>query len=157
MRATTSKRGMWVAAVVGLLLVGVGTVCAFNLPGLGKYRHVKVVSGAVSLPVAKVSDGSAHFYKVTDGDREIRFFIVKGADGVLHTAFDACDVCFKEKMGYDQAGDFMVCKNCNQRFATNRIGPHTVGGCNPSYLPAAIGTDRVIIKVADLRAGAGFF
>lgn len=157
MKSTESKRVVWVAVIVGALLIGAASVFAFNLPGMGKYQKVKVANGVVAIPVAKVSDGAAHFYKFSEGGKEIGFFIIKGADGALHTAFDSCDVCFREKKGYVQQGDFMVCKNCNQRFATTRIGPHAVGGCNPSYLASSTDGNNVVIRATDLQAGARYF
>ena len=157
MKSTESKRVVWVAVIIGALLIGAASVFAFNFPGMGKYQKVKVTNGVVTIPVAKVSDGAAHFYKFTEGGKEIGFFIIKGADGALHTAFDSCDVCFREKKGYFQQGDFMVCKNCNQRFATTRIGPHAVGGCNPSYLASSTDGSNVVIRAADLQAGARYF
>jgi len=139
------------------LLAGVTAAVAFNIPGLGKYQKVQPVNGVVSVAVAKVSDGAPHFFRLTDGGKELNFFVVKGSDGVLHTAFDACDVCFKEKKGYLQAGDQMQCKNCNQKFAITRIGADSGGGCNPSHLPAKVDGKNVTISVSDLRAGARFF
>jgi len=150
----TIKYGMIICL---LLLAGVSAALAFNLPGLGKYEKVTPANGAVSIPVAKVSDGSAHYYRLEDGGKELKFFIVKGSDGIIHTAFDACDVCFKEKKGYVQAADKMQCKNCNQKFAITRIGAASGGGCNPSHLPAKIDAKTVSISVADLKAGARFF
>ena len=156
--ATKNSRGIrWGLFAVAVLLVGVTSVWALSLPGMGKYQKATVVNGVVTIPVAKVSDGEAHFYRFTDGGKDIGFFIVKGSDGALHTAFDACDVCYKEKKGYVRQGDAMICKNCNRQFATNRIGPHAVGGCNPSYLPSTTSGGSVVIKAADLQAGARYF
>ena len=45
---------------------------------------MKAVNGAVTVPVATVSDGKAHFYRFDDGGKEISFFVVKGSD-VLFT------------------------------------------------------------------------
>ncbi len=147
----------WTALTLAALLIGVGAVCAFTIPGLGKADKVKPVNGVVVVSLAKVSDGKAHFYRVADGGKEIGFFVAKGPDGAIHTAFDACDVCFREKKGYVQQGDNMVCKNCNKKFAITMIGPHTVGGCNPSYLEHAETGGNVVIKVADLKDGVRFF
>jgi uncharacterized membrane protein len=157
--AGKSKKAMlkWVILTATALLVGVGAVFAFNIPGLGKGERVKPANGAVTIPVAKVSDGAAHFFRFSDDGRDIGFFIVKGRDGALHVAFDTCDVCFKEKKGYVQQGDFMVCRNCNQRFASDRIGPHAVGGCNPTYLPARQSAGNIVISVNDLNSGARYF
>jgi uncharacterized membrane protein len=147
----------WSALTVTALLIGVGAVFAFNIPGLGKSEKVKPVNGAITIPLAEVSDGKAHFYRFADGGKDVGFFMVKGSDGALHAAFDACDVCFKEKKGYSPQGEFMICRNCNKKFAINRIGPHAIGGCNPSYLPHREAGGNAIVAVEDLRTGARFF
>jgi uncharacterized membrane protein len=152
------KNGMNFGLVVFLvLLAGVTAAFAFNLPGVGKYEKVKPVNGMVFVALNKVNDGTAHFYRLEESGKEFRFFIVKGSDGAIHTAFDACDVCFKEKKGYVQAGDKMQCKNCNQKFAITRIGASSGGGCNPSHLPAKVDGRGVSIAVSDLVGGARFF
>lgn len=153
------KNGVKYVVLAGVALLAAVTVAlGFSIPGLGgKFEKVKPVNGAVTVSAAKVSDGKAHYYKLEEGGKEIRFFIVKGNDGVLHTAFDACDVCYREKKGYEQKGEQMVCINCNQRFAIARIGAASAGGCNPSYLPAKIDAVNVRLSLADLKAGARFF
>jgi uncharacterized membrane protein len=150
-----SRKLTVVSVVAALVLVaGVLTVGAFSL---GKYEKVNASNGAVTIPVAKLADGKAHFYKFEDGGKEITFFAVKAADGSYKTAFDACDSCYKSKKGYEQAGDKMNCKNCNQKFAINRLGPNATGGCNPGYLPLQMSGKTISISVADLKAGAHYF
>ena len=144
------------AAVVAVFMFALTVVNATAFP-FGKYEKVKVVNGVVSIPTAKIRDDKARYYSYTDSGKEIKFFIVKASDGSFRTAFDACDACFREKKGYEQQGDKMVCKNCNMRFAVNRIGPHAVGGCNPSHLPAQITKDTIVISVEDLKQGARYF
>ncbi|QXE90888.1 DUF2318 domain-containing protein [Geomonas subterranea] len=154
----SSKKGFTTLLLVAIALVAMATVAfAFSLPGMGKYEKVKPAGGSVTIPVAKVSDGKTHYYKFADAGSEINFFIVKGSDGQLHIAFDACDVCYREKKGYEQQGDKMNCLNCNQKFAINRIGAASAGGCNPSHLPAKVDGGKVTISVGDLKAGARFF
>jgi len=150
----TTKRTVYGLAVIGTLLLGAVTVYAFSF---GKYEKVKAGNGVVSIPVAKVSDGKARFYKFEDGGKEIAFFAVKAADGSYKTAFDACDACFKSKKGYEQQGDRMNCKNCNQKFAINRLGPNATGGCNPGYLPHQLNGNTISIKADDLKDGARYF
>jgi uncharacterized membrane protein len=154
-----SRKSMlkWMLLIVTALLAGASVVLALNIPGLGKSERIKPVKGAVAIPIAKVSDGKAHFYRIDDGGKAIGFFVVKGSDGALHTAFDACDVCYQEKKGYVQDGDFMICKNCNKKFAVVRIGPHAIGGCNPSYLPHLQSAGNIVISINDLKTGARFF
>lgn len=147
----------WIVLTAALLLLGVATAFALNIPGLSKYEKVKSINGAVSIPVADLAGGKANYYRFTDGGKEIRFFVVKATDGTIKTAYDACDVCYQEKKGYEQNGDKMVCKNCNMKFATTRIGPHAVGGCNPSYLPGKQVGTNIVITVNDLKAGERYF
>lgn len=142
------------AIFIGGVLLAASGAAAFSL---GKYERVKAVSGAVSIPIAKVADGKAHFFKLADGGKEIAFFVVKGSDGTVKSAFDACDSCYREKKGYEQQGEKMNCKNCNQKFVINRIGPNTTGGCNPAYLPHRQADGTIIFTLADLQAGARFF
>lgn len=147
----------WAALTVAALLLGVTAVFAFNIPALGKYQKVKVLNGVVSIPVARLSDGSAHFYKFEDGGKDITFFAIRGSDGSYKTAFDACDSCYQAKKGYEQLGDKMNCKNCNQKFAVNRLGPNATGGCNPGYLPNQQNGNNISVSANDLKAGARYF
>ena len=121
------KRPWSGVAALALLLALVGV---FSLPApasalFGMFSDTKTLSpqgDAVTIPLADVSDGKAHFYVVSAGGKEIKFFAVKSADGKVRTAFDACDVCFHEKKGYTQDKEFMICNNCGMRFHSSRIG-----------------------------------
>lgn len=145
---------VWTGIVTVALLISAVTVFAFSL---GKYEKVTVSNGVATLAAAKLADGKAHFYKYEDGGKEITFFAVKSADGSIKIAFDACDACYKSKKGYEQQGDKMNCKNCNQKFAINRLGPNATGGCNPGYLPHQLKGSTISISVNDLKGGARYF
>lgn len=152
------KSGRKCAVSIGLSLLLMATAAfGFSIPGLSKFEKVKPVNGVVTIAVAKVSDGNAHYFRLIHGGRELKFFIVKGSDGVMHSAFDACDVCYREKKGYVQQGDQMICRNCNQKFAIARLSAASDGGCNPSHLPARVDAATVRISIADLMTGARFF
>ena len=114
-------------------------------------------AAGVEIPLADLADGKARHYswKAPDG-KEIRFFAIKSSDGVIRAAFDACDVCWPEHKGYRQEGDFMVCNNCGQRFASVRVN-EVKGGCNPSPLERRVDGDRLVITAADLQTGARYF
>ena len=153
--ATKKVNGfMWAGIISMALLISAVSVFAFSL---GKYEKVTVSNGTVTVPVSKLADGKAHFYKFEDGGKEIAFFAVKSVDGSIKTAFDACDACYKSKKGYEQQGDKMNCKNCNQKFAINRLGPNANGGCNPGYLPHQQNGNTISIQTSDLKAGAKYF
>jgi len=154
MAATRKKQVVWAGIVTVALLICAVSVFAFSL---GKYEKVKITGGVATIPVAKLADGKAHFYKFEDGGKEITFFVVKAADGNFKTAFDACDSCYKSKKGYEQQGDKMNCNNCNQKFAINRLGPNATGGCNPGYLPHQLNGNVLSITAADLKGGAKYY
>lgn len=154
MATNRTKRMVWAGIVTVALLVGAVSVFGFSF---GKYEKVTVTGGVATIPVAKLADGKAHFYKFEDGGKQINFFAVKAADGSVNTAFDACDSCYKSKKGYEQQGDKMNCKNCNQKFAINRLGPNATGGCNPGYLPHQLTGNTISVSINDLKGGARYF
>ena len=149
-----TKQVVMAGLVVLALLAGVVGVFAFSF---GKYETVKANNGVIALPVAKLADGKAHFFKFEDGGKEISFFAVRAADGSYKTAFDACDSCYSSKKGYEQQGDKMNCNNCNKKFAINRLGPNATGGCNPGYLPNQQNGGNILLKAADVNGGARYF
>jgi uncharacterized membrane protein len=134
------------------------TIFAFCFQGVDKCETVRAVDGVVTIPLAELSDGIAHFYRFNNGRKEIVFFVVRGSDGVIHTAFDACEVCcFRKNKGYMQQGYYMICLGCRERYATNMIGQVNGIGCKPHLLEHTEVGKNIIIRVGDLKAGARFF
>lgn len=154
---SSKSRGPLVMVMV-VLLIGVLSLAAWAFWG-GKnsgYPAVTAQSGVVAIPASQVSDGKAHFFSYRDGGTTINFFVLKSNDGVIRAAFDACDVCYRDKEGYRQQGDFMICNACEQRFASDKIN-EVKGGCNPAPLNRDVQDGKVLIRVADLQTGAWYF
>jgi uncharacterized membrane protein len=104
----------------------------------------------IKIPVSSITT-KASFYKYDSDGVDISYFAVKGDDGEVHVAVDACDVCFHAKEGYEQVGDEMRCRNCGLTFPIIDIGEkNTGGGCWPSFIPMKINEDSVIIEKSDL-------
>ena len=96
---------------------------------------------------------TARFYSFDSSGVDIRYFSVKDAQGNVHVAMDACDVCYAAKKGYKQNGEVMQCINCGKTFAITSIGTeNTAGGCWPSYLPMIIQENNIVIKITDLES-----
>jgi hypothetical protein len=110
----------------------------------------------VTYPVSLFIGGQAQFFEYKAGDITIKYFIVKSADGVIRSAFDACDVCWPAGKGYRQEGEDMVCNNCGRHFKTTMIG-EVHGGCNPAPLNQRIENNTVSIAVKDLLPGKQYF
>jgi uncharacterized membrane protein len=120
------------------------------------YKLVKAQDGVVSIPVSTFGDYRAKYYEYKFPEKTVSFFILKSSDGVIRAAFDACDVCFREKKGYRQEGDLMVCNNCGQLFPSERINIEK-GGCNPAPLERSTVGQNVVLKVSDIYLGVRYF
>lgn len=121
-----------------------------------KYQKVDAQNGIINIPVNSVNDGQAHYFTYNNNGQEIKFFILKSRDGIIRAAFDACDVCFPNKKGYTQSGEFMVCNNCGQRFHSSKINV-IQGGCNPAPVRRTVKDDQLVITAADIITGARYF
>jgi len=87
----------------------------------------------------------------------VTYFAVRGGDGEIRTAFDACDVCGGAK-GYKQQGTDIACINCGKVFKIDGLGTQNKGyGCWPSYLSHKVENGKVLIKTSELKAGASRF
>jgi uncharacterized membrane protein len=133
-----------------LMLVLALSVNGFAFWWGGKGETVTPENGAVAIPLADINDGKAHHFKVAASDgTEVNFFTLKSRDNVIRAAIDSCDVCYKSGKGYFQEDDFMVCENCGQKFASNRINV-IKGGCNPAPLRRTVVGDKLVISMADI-------
>lgn len=113
--------------------------------------------GSVHIPLADVSDGRARFYEYrASNSKTVRFFVIKSSDGVYRAAADACDVCFRSKLGYHQEGDDMVCNKCGRHFPSKDVNVIT-GSCNPDGIPRAVQGNTLLIAAAELDARAAMF
>jgi len=117
----------------------------------------EVTATEVSFPVQAFSDGQAKYFQYPAANGiTVRFFILRSSDGVIRAAYDACDVCWREGKGYYQDGDFMVCRNCGQRFASVKVN-EIKGGCNPAPLERTVVGNKLVIQTADILQGVQYF
>jgi hypothetical protein len=112
--------------------------------------------GLVRFSVAEFADGVAHDYTFMVDGGPVEFFVVQDKDGAIRAAYNACDVCYRAKLGYTQDGRVMVCSNCGNRFPIEQINM-VRGGCNPAPLERQLDGDALLIKAADLAAGLYYF
>ena len=132
----------------------------FSTSGLAfwgnKTKTMTPTNGSISIPLSDINDGKAHHFKVQASDgTQVTFFTLKSRDNVIRAAIDACDVCYKAGKGYFQEGNFMVCENCGQKFASNRINV-IKGGCNPAPLRRKVVKDQLVINMSDIDANSWY-
>jgi uncharacterized membrane protein len=141
--------------IAGSLLLPARSNALFG-PWASRYQSVEAENGLVRIPVQTINDGKAHYFTFKAGGKKINFFVLKSRDGIIRAAFDACDVCYPEKKGYSQLGDFMNCINCGQRFHSSKINV-LEGGCNPAPLRRTNNGEYLVIAVADIFSGSRYF
>ncbi len=150
-----------VLSVLLMLIVSLG----FSTQGVaGKFNFwnsepslLQQKNGQLEIPVSSINDGKAHHFRVKANDGTmVQFFTLKSQDGVIRAAMDACDVCYRSGKGYVQEGDYMVCQNCGQKFASNKINV-IKGGCNPAPLKRKVAGDNLVISMADIDANSWYF
>jgi uncharacterized membrane protein len=113
----------------------------------------------VSIDSSKLSDGNFHYYSHTIDGVRIKYFIVQDDNGEIHSAFDACEVCFGEKKGYTQDGDHARCENCGRTFSIYGLGTKNAngGGCWPGFLPHTLEGSKLKINTGYLESGSYLF
>ena len=144
--------------IAAMVLAGVlmtGMIPAYGFWG-GTPEKFVPREGAIRIPTDGIT-GQARFFTVTAaGGTAVTLFAVKGRDGVIRTALNACDVCFEAGKGYTQKGDSMVCLNCGRSFPIERIGTVS-GGCNPVPLGNRIEKGEVVIQMKDVDGMTRYF
>lgn len=143
------------ACFIGLLQIPINGKAFFGL-WESRHQNIQETNGQVLIPINNINDGQAHYFSYKSQGEKINFFVLKSRDGIIRAAFDACDVCFTKRKGYTQAGDFMICNNCGQRFHSTMINV-LKGGCNPAPLRRTIDGKHLIITATDIRTGSYFF
>ena len=145
--------------MLGLMLLTVIVVVGCSGNESGEY-----VTGAAVVEdgnVVKISldsiTGDLKKYQYDANGITVTYFAVRGSDGEVRTAFDACDVCGGYK-GYTQQGKDIKCNNCGRVFSIDGLGTKNKGyGCWPSYLSHTIEDGNIVIKTAELDAGKARF
>jgi uncharacterized membrane protein len=164
-RLTQEKKGGKTPFYIigALVLAGVGAFIALNFSDRSSTTVTADGSGSsgsaseLTFQVGDFQDGAPKYFSYdAPSGKTVKFFILKSSDGVIRAAFDACDVCYQNKKGYRQEGDFMICNNCGQRFTSTRIN-EVRGGCNPAPLERTIKGDQLVIASADILTGARYF
>jgi len=153
----TIRKNLKITTLLLLLIAAILSGCSNSASSAGKSGGlITPTNGKLEIPVADINDGKAHHFQVkSDDGTMVTFFVLKSADGVLRAAIDACDVCYRSGLGYYQEGDNMVCKNCGQKFASNKIN-EIKGGCNPAPLDRTVTGDMLVIQMKDINMNSWY-
>jgi uncharacterized membrane protein len=163
--AVNRSKGMMIGGVVaGILVLAFAAVSAGMLDSLFKKSPAESAKAAgvletaevVKIPLKALDSGKALFLSLESEGRPLYYFALKSRDGAYRAALDACDVCFRTNRGYRQEADQMVCNNCGQKFACDKIG-EVKGGCNPHPLAHKEEAGFMVVRKTDIVAGKDYF
>ena len=152
------RERLWMASVyasafIFIVLVTAEFIYAKSVSALSPATPVTFVNGEVRISLSQVSDGGLHRFEATENGNEIRFWLYQKPDGKVATVFDACQIC--GAVGFYKSAQGVICKNCAAPITGQSVG--TEGGCNPIPLKAEQISDVVVIREADVAAGAKWF
>ncbi len=155
---TTRRESLWMASVyvssfVFIFLVTAEFIYTKSVSALSPATEVTFKNGQVKISLTQVSDGDLHRFSANENGTTVRFWLYQKPDGKVATVFDACEIC--GGIGFYKGSNGVVCKNCAAPVNAQSVGMK--GGCNPVPLDAEIVSNEVVIKEADIAAGARMF
>lgn len=171
---TRVRRGRWltfrskrrhlskVEAVVATVLVMAAVITFVMVHRQERTASIAVevlpAGGDIRLATSTFENGQAHFYQYSTRRGEVRFFVIKTADGKVRAAFDACELCHTERRGYRQTRQMMVCNYCGRTSPVTEIDTvRARRDCNPVPIEAAVEGEQVLLKAISLLEGSRYF
>lgn len=89
-----------------------------------------VSGGDIVIQSADIAS-DASFFDYDANGITVQVFAVQASDGTVRLALNTCQVCNGSPYAYfQQDGDWFICQNCGNRFASDEIGIVS-GGCRP--------------------------
>jgi len=112
-------------------------------------ENITAQNGTITIDASALPKMASRHYRYREGRQSVKFFVVRDGQGVVRTAVDACEVCWREGKGYILKNGAMLCVNCGRSFPMNRIGL-VAGGCNPHPFQFKVENDSVLIATQEL-------
>lgn len=126
---------------------------------LGEKGETIIISNnQIQIPINGFEINKIRYFNTELDGKKIYYMVAKDASGTYRAAANACEVCFGARKGFRQEGEFMICNNCQNRFALNTLGV-IKGGCNPGPISSNIKVDnnQLIINSSELAQVANLF
>ncbi len=111
--------------------------------------------GDIAIGMKTLKEKVPEFYTFDLDGQRINFFVV-GINGNVQSYFDACAMCYPEKLGYRVEGKEIVCRACNLRYTADELKTGK-GSCHPIPLPGQIKNGFYIINKDAIKTGAKYF
>jgi len=149
--------GLVIVAAVCLLVLLANAGIQGALGGSDFERVRPGDDGMVRIGVDGLAPGQVRFYRfLNPGNQEVRFFVGRDTGGTVQVAFDANEICFKRKRGYDHQDGWLVCRVCEKAFRLSEINDGG-GGCKPIPVAHRVDGDQLVLAESDILRGWRYF
>lgn len=113
--------------------------------------------GSVRIDIGQLKPGQVRFFRYLNrGNQEVKFFVGRDGRGTVQVAFDASEICFRQKRGFEHQGDWMVCRKCEKAFRLAEVNDGG-RGCEPVPLEHRIEGTQLVLQENDILKGWRFF
>lgn len=148
----------WHGIVLVVVFFAVFVLADRQLDGGGKYERVGPDdNGMVRLDVGDLEAGDIRFYRFLNyGNQEVKFFVGRDRRGTVQVAFDANEICFKRKRGYNADGGWLTCRVCEKAFRLEGINDGG-GGCSPIPVAHRMDGEELVLAEPDILEGWRLF
>lgn len=147
--------------LIVLVFVALFLVADYALEGgfeKGGFRQVGPdPDGMIRIDVGDLDKGRVQFYRfLNPANQEVKFLVGRDRSGTIQVAFDANEICFKRKRGYNYNGGWLTCRVCEKSFRLAEVNDDP-GGCAPVAIRHEVEGDRLIIAENSMLEGWRYF
>ena len=89
--------------------------------------RIQAEDGVVQIPLVNIGPKAIFYQYKTRNNKTVRIFAIKTSDGEYRVGQNACDACYRKKMGYHQEGGDLVCNSCLRRTPSASVDTATDG------------------------------
>jgi len=120
-----------------------------------KHQKAPYNGSKVRIDVSLLKEGVPVFYAFEDGKVRIPFFVLN-VKNEIHSYFDACNECYRNKLGFRYDEGTLICNACNVRYQIYNL-KDGLGGCYPVRLKGTLNGGIYEIDKESLLQGKKYF
>jgi len=107
------------------------------------------------IDISNLKENQPEFYSVVLDGKTVIFFLIK-VNGEIQSYFDACQECFRNKLGFRFNEGCIQCKACDMKYPPGAL-KEGIGSCAPIHLKGSLQENRYIITREALIEGKKYF
>jgi uncharacterized membrane protein len=122
-----------------------------------EHKHPKAPYDGSKVQIERglLKEGIPVFYAFQDGNETIPFFVLN-VKNEIHSYFDACNDCYRNKLGYRYEDGKIICNFCNESYQIYKL-KDGMGGCYPIKLKGTLNGGIYEIDKESLIEGKKYF